>query len=229
MTLSEISDRIGLAKTTCLRLLQSLEAAGYIVRVSDRDHRYCLSLKLLDLARNVDSTLNIRTIAHQKLHDLVAQTGETVSLNMRDGFERICIDVALPDVPLMRVVKTGERVPLPLGAIGRVLVAYCDDTDIEKFLAKGKQKQNVDRTKFIRKLRDIRKHGYDIAFGERIPGTTAIAAPIFDGSGAVEFCLCVLGPSVRMDDEKNAIIEKLTTETRKISLQLGYAPKPKAT
>ncbi|MGE4218738.1 MAG: IclR family transcriptional regulator [Alphaproteobacteria bacterium] len=220
MTVAEISEQIGLSRTTSLRLVQSLESAGYLVRLADQ--RYCLSLKLLDLARNVDSTLDIRAIVQPRLQELVYLTGETVALNMRHGLERICIDVAIPNTHLVRVVATGERVPLPIGAIGRVLSAYLDPTELERVIAGGHAGPRFDHTRFLESLATIRMRGYDIAWGERIAGTTAIAAPLFDSQGRVGHCLCVLGPSVRMDGREDAIIQQLVSEARTISRQLGY-------
>jgi IclR family KDG regulon transcriptional repressor len=225
MTLSEISDRVGLARTTCLRLLQSLEGAGYLVRVSDQDLRYCLSLKVLNFARYVDRTLDIRAIAHQWVLDLAQRTGVTVALNMRDGAERVCIDVVLPNAQLMRFVNVGDRLPLPVGAIGRVLTAYCDDDELDRILERNRGDLNIDRIGLRKRLKEIRERGYELAFGERIAGTTAAAAPIFDVDGKVSHCLCVLGPSVGMDDRKDAIVEELLIAVRKISLQMGYVPR----
>jgi IclR family transcriptional regulator, KDG regulon repressor len=222
MTLSEISDRVGLARTTCLRLLQSLEAGGYLVRVSDQDLRYCLSLKVLNFARYVDRTLDVRMIAHQWVVDLAHKTGATVALNMRDGAERVCVDVVLPNAQLMRIVNVGDRLPLPIGAIGRVLTAYCDDNELDRVLERGRADLNIDRIGLRKRLKEIRERGYDIAFGERIAGTTAVAAPIFDDEGKVLHCLSVIGLSIGMDDRKDAIIEELLIAVRKISLQMGY-------
>lgn len=90
MTRSEIGSRVGLARTTCLRLLQSVEAGGYLMRVSDHDLWYGLSLKMLnlDLVRHVDVMLDIPTIVYQLLPELEDQTGATVTLNIRNGSER---------------------------------------------------------------------------------------------------------------------------------------------
>lgn len=229
MTLSEISERVGLARTTCLRLLQSLETGGYVVRVSDHDLRYCLSLKILNFARYVDRTLDIRTVASHWISDLVHQTGATVSLNMRDNAERVCIDVSLPNnAQLMRIVNVGDRLPLPIGAIGRVLSAYCDEEELNRILERNGSILNIDRFDLRSRLKGIRERGFEIAFGERIAGTTAIAAPIFDADRKVSYCLCVLGPSVRIDDRKDAIIAELLTAVRHISLQLGYKPAEEA-
>lgn len=223
MTLAEISEKVHLARTTCLRLLQSLEEAGYIVRVSDVDQRYCLSLKILGLSQFVDRTLDIRTIARHRLVNLVSHTGETVALSMRDGFDRICIDVALPNVQLIRVVKMGERVALPIGATGRVLTAFAEEAFTDQILDRT-ENVGIERIKFNKRIEEIRQNGYEIAYGERIEGTTAIAAPIFDSTGYGNYCICVLGPSFRLNSQIDGVLNELTDAARSISMQNGYSP-----
>ena len=61
LTLQEIADRIDLPKSTAFRIVQSLEQAGYLVRLEDQ--KYCLSFRFTRLAGSVKSTLGIREIA----------------------------------------------------------------------------------------------------------------------------------------------------------------------
>ena len=58
LTLQEIADRIDLPKSTTFRIVQSLEKAGYLVRLEDQ--QYCLSFRFTRLAGLVRSTLGIR-------------------------------------------------------------------------------------------------------------------------------------------------------------------------
>jgi hypothetical protein len=60
LTLQELADHIGLAKSTTFRIVQSLQRAGYLVRLQDQ--KYCLSFRLTRLAGLVNSTLSIREI-----------------------------------------------------------------------------------------------------------------------------------------------------------------------
>src|SRR6059058_6179934 len=77
LSLQEISDRIGLPKSTTFRIIQSLEGAGYLVRLEDQ--KYCLSFRFTRLAGFVKSTLGIREIARPLLVDLAQTTQETIS------------------------------------------------------------------------------------------------------------------------------------------------------
>ena len=58
LSLHEISERIELPKSTAFRIIQSLQKAGYLVRLEDQ--QYCLSFRFTRLAGLVGSTLGIR-------------------------------------------------------------------------------------------------------------------------------------------------------------------------
>ena len=90
LSLLEIALRIELPKSTTFRLVQSLEAAGYLVRLEDQ--RYCLSFRITRLAGVVRSTMGIRDIARPIMRALAERTGETVSLYAIDDDMRVCID-----------------------------------------------------------------------------------------------------------------------------------------
>ena len=76
LTLQEIADSISLAKSTTFRIVQSLEEAGYLIRLDDQ--KYCLSFRFTRLAGMVMSTLSIRQVARPLMQALA---NEGVSYN----------------------------------------------------------------------------------------------------------------------------------------------------
>ena len=107
LTLQELADRIGLAKSTTFRIVQSLQRAGYLVRLQDQ--KYCLSFRLIRLAGLVNSTLSIREIARPITTQLADATKETVSIQTVSGRNRVCIDaVATSMSPLRNVTQPGQ-------------------------------------------------------------------------------------------------------------------------
>src|SRR6185295_16300129 len=115
LTLQEISDRIELPKSTSFRIVQSLEKAGYLVRLEDQ--RYCLSFRFTRLAGLVRNTLDIRAIARAAMMELAERTKETVAIHMAVGRSRVCIDsVATAPSQLRSVMQPGEQIPLQLGS-----------------------------------------------------------------------------------------------------------------
>lgn len=123
LALQDIADRIELPKSTTFRIVQSLEQAGYLVRLEDQ--QYCLSFRFTRLAGLVKSTLGIREIARPVLLDLADKTKETVSIHTVSDRNRVCIDsVSTGSSPLRAVVQAGEQIPLLVGSASKVLVAF---------------------------------------------------------------------------------------------------------
>src|SRR5215204_94243 len=123
LTLQEIADRIELPKSTAFRIVQSLEKAGYLVRLEDQ--KYCLSFRFTRLAGLVKSTLGIREIARPIMTELAEKTKETVSIHTVSGRNRVCIDaLATSPSQLRSVVQPGQQVPLASGSGSKVLMAF---------------------------------------------------------------------------------------------------------
>ena len=133
LTLQEIANRIGLPKSTAFRLVQSLDKAGYLVRMENQE--YCLSFRFTRLAGLVKSTLNIRQIARPVMLELAKQTKETITINTVMGRDRVCIDVIDTSSPLRSVTQPGEHVRLLNGSSARVLMAYMAKKDLSPVLA----------------------------------------------------------------------------------------------
>src|SRR3954462_3385536 len=115
LTLQEISDHIGLPKSTAFRIVQSLEEAGYLVRLEDQ--KYCLSFRFTRLAGLVKSTLSIREIARPIMTELADSTKETAPIHTVSGRTRVCVDaIATSPSPLRSVVTPGEQVTLVSGS-----------------------------------------------------------------------------------------------------------------
>src|SRR5262245_39384721 len=103
LSLHEIAGRVRIPKATAFRLVNTLESAGYLVRLPNQ--QYCLSLKLVRLAGLVQSTLSIRNIVSPIMTEVNRQTGETVTFNSRSRFEPIVVEVVDTPAPLMTIVR----------------------------------------------------------------------------------------------------------------------------
>jgi DNA-binding IclR family transcriptional regulator len=220
LTLQEISDSIRLPKSTTFRVVQSLEEAGYLIRLEDQ--KYCLSLRFTRLAGMVMSTLSIRHVARPMMVELARRTNETIALNMASGRDRICIDSIDTPAPLMSMARPGQSLPLDhKGATEKTLMAHLPQKELEKLvgqLAKGNARR---RAEMLAELARVRKDGYCITHGERVLGLSAIAAPIRDSSDAASYCVSLTAPTVRMKPNINELLKLLLGTTSDISRRLG--------
>lgn len=219
LSLQELADRIELPKSTAFRIVQSLEKAGYLVRLDDR--QYCLSFRFLRLAGLVKSTLGIREIARPVMAELSEKTKEATSIHTVIGKNRVCIESVAAASTLRSVIQPGEQVPLMAGSASKVLLAFMPKKDLMAFvpsIAKGTKRTQAA---VLDDLESVRQHGYAVSHGERLLGVSAISAPIKDVNEEVKYCLSLGGPSIRVQAHEKTFIKLVTEAAAEISLQFG--------
>lgn len=220
LTLQELADRIGLAKSTTFRIVQSLQNAGYLVRLQDQ--KYCLSFRITRLAGLVNSTLGIREIARPITTKLADQTKETVSIQTVSGRNRVCIDAVATSVsPLRNVTQPGEHIPLIAGASSKTLAAFMPKKALAPIVAQIARATRKGQAEVMDELQSIRKRGYAVSHGERILGVSAVCAPIRGVDNQVNYCLSVAGPTVRVKANEKEIVKLVVNAAAEISLQYG--------
>lgn len=197
--LSDIAKRIGLHKSTVHRLLASLEGKGFVRRHPTTD-KYRLGWSVLELVSNIKQSDDLSTIVRPAMTRLRDQLGETTSLYVRAGVDRIRIQAVESTQPVRRVANIGKRLPLYVGASGKVLLAYADEP-IEELLEDPSWPKDLNRTEFLQAIQAVRDQGYAVSIEEREAGAAAVAAPIFSRSQQIVAALSVSGPVDRFTPE----------------------------
>lgn len=175
LALADIARRTGFYKSTILRLIASLERAGFVQRRDDG--RYAVGAAPLKLAERYQRGFRLADHILPVLRRLAAATGETASFYVRDGNGRVCLHRVEGDHPVRAVVREGDRLPLGRGAAGRVLPAFSG--------AAGTAHDSV------------RAQGYAVSMGEVTPDVASIAAPVFDAAGKLAGAVNLSGPAHR--------------------------------
>ncbi|WP_202081328.1 IclR family transcriptional regulator [Caldalkalibacillus salinus] len=210
LTLTEISKRVSLNKSTVYRLLASLERKGFLIRNGEND-RYRLGFRLWELSAHlhrVDDPGELLLPEMERLRDLLE---ETVSLYVRDGKERVRIQAVESMQPIRRVAPIGVRLPLSVGASSKILVAYADPDTQQMILNDEEWPRSIDKERYMLQLLNIQQLGYATSVEEREAGTSAIAAPIKNGSGNLVAALAVSGPASRLTLDKMKEVAPIVT------------------
>ncbi len=201
LTLTEITSQVGLNKSTVHRLLASLEGKGFLLRDQTTD-KYRLGFRLWELTANLireDDPALLFLPEMEKLRDLL---GETISLYVRDGRERIRIQAVESQHTIRRVAPLGVRLPLAVGASSKVLVAFAEPAVKDMILQDPAWPEAIDKEQYIQQLGHIEQVGYAMSVEEREQGTSAVAAPVFNRAGDVIAALSVSGPAERLTTNK---------------------------
>src|SRR5437764_4453692 len=105
LTVSEIGDKLGLARSSAHGLVRTLNSRGYLME--DGGRRYHLGARLIQLGLNVADRLELRTAARGLLERLVAATHDTALLVVPEAGELLYVDKVLGDA---RDVRTDPLV-----------------------------------------------------------------------------------------------------------------------
>lgn len=176
MTLAELAVGTGFYKSTILRLLGSLMATGYVMRLPDGSYDLGPTAFRLGVAFTRKNALGHHVLP--ALQELVDRGTESASFHVRqDDDNRICLFRVNSRHATLDRVEAGHSYALLRGAAGRIILAYSGSTG-ERYDA-------------------IRAHGFDVSLGERDPSCAAVAAPVFGPRGMLVGVISLSGPRER--------------------------------
>lgn len=198
--LTEISSKIGLHKSTVHRLLSTLEEKGFVIR-NPATEKYRLGIRIWELAAHMSQSDDPAVLLLPAMEQLRDNLGETVSLYLRDGSERIRVQAVQSNQAIQRVAPVGARLPLSVGASSKVLVAFAPIEEQEQLIKEFDPQIPFDKETYLVQLQEIRALGFATSYEEREPGAAAVSAPIFDRKGNVAAALSVSGPVSRLSQE----------------------------
>jgi DNA-binding IclR family transcriptional regulator len=140
------------------------------------------------------------------MQNLWRSTEETVTLNIRMGLHRVCIEELRSPQRLLYTAGVGSKLPLHVGASGKVILAFAVPKERAKLLdaltfAQLTSETITDRERLEEELDRVRERGWAVSLGERLPGATGISVPVRDPSGLV-MSLSLLGPRERLGEER---------------------------
>jgi len=223
----EVSRRASLSPSAAGRLMQSLASLGLLHQNPDT-RAYSLGARSLTWAGVYTATLDVRRLALPFIHELHRTTNETISLYIREGAERVCVERLESDQNVRIVARLGRRLPLHAGSAGKLLLAFLPLAEQEHIitnlpLTAFTPSTFTDPTVLRRELAHIRTCGYAVSRGEWLADAAGVAAPIFDQAGAPAAALTISGPIQRFNDAAISVHSaRLLRVILSISRLLGF-------
>lgn len=228
LTVTEISQRLGLRKSTAHRLLTLLARQDMIAR-DVGSLRYRLGSKVLYLGNICAKQYRLRDFAMPIMRQVWEKCGETVTLTIRVGDHRMYLE-QIESLQEMRVsVEIGKVLPIYCGASGKILLAFMDSDEADQVLARLTLAPLTpgtitDLAQLREDLRRTRAQGYAISCGERVDGVNALSTPLLSSQGRVTAALGISGPASRFVLERVLERAPLLVETaREASDTFGWA------
>jgi DNA-binding IclR family transcriptional regulator len=203
-TATELAALAGLPFSTTHRLLRSLAQQGFVA-FDGGTKRYTLGIRMFQLGQRVANANGVAGSSLPVLRALTDQTKEASILGILDGVS--VLTVSKVDGPqAFRVTSDpGTHSPLHATALGKVLVAYADDSaDLVATLDlyARTDKTITDRSDFAADIRAVRDRGYATMREENEIGMQALATPVLSADGRVVGAVAIAAPVFRLPFER---------------------------
>ncbi len=227
LTLAEISQSLGLHKSTAHRLVMVLERHR-LVEKNSQSGRYRLGLKLFELGTRAVSQLDLRERARPFLERLSLDTGETVHLCVYDAGEVVYLDKVEPARSVRLASSVGRRSPAHCTAVGKAIIAHLPEAEMEAAVQRHGLRQLTRKTigtlaELKTELARVRTQGFAVDDEENEEGVRCVGSVVRGFGGALIAAISVSGPSFRVSTEKVSIIARSVVATAAaLSHELGY-------
>ena len=204
LTLTEISRKVGIPKSTTHRLLDALNSQGF-VHYDQLNRTFQLGFQLIRWGTDAQAAVDVRNIALPYLQELTDVTEETSVISMR----------------------VGQPLSLHAGSTSKVLWAFLPQAQIDEILQQLTLIPLMDHTitdveEMRAELQQIRERGYARSFEETDKDAMGISAPVYDHHMQVVAGVGVIAPITRVSEEIEArMVEKVMHTARNISKQMG--------
>jgi DNA-binding IclR family transcriptional regulator len=188
----------GLAKTTVIRIVQTLEQSGLLWATSAG---YMAGPGLWRWAHLARRSWELPPETQRMMRELAAGERETVNVYVARDIVRVCIAQQESPQPLRHVVHVGDELPLWAGASAKVLLRNASPALLDRVARSSPYGEG-----HVRRMREwideAAQRGYAVSHGEREAGLSAVAVPILGRSGSVVAALTLSGPTVRFTDDR---------------------------
>jgi len=222
---TEMAEQLGVPPASAYRIVRVLERFGYLDRQRPGGSLR-LGLPLLRLGSIVLARLDIREVARPIMRQLSADLGETALLMVPFSHAAVCIENVEGTYPIRpRSISIGEQMPYNAGAVPLAIFAFLPHEDQEEVLRSPLPKIAPGTLSEAAQLRErckrIRATGISYSQGEVVPGTAAIASPVFaSGDGDVAASIGLTGLTERIVGFDDAI----RSAARELTGRLGGDP-----
>jgi DNA-binding IclR family transcriptional regulator len=225
LTLSELSRRLRIPKSTAHYLIHTLATRGYIQHTSDSRH-YSLGLRLSDIADSSRARSHLSSVVMPYLREAAQRLNLTAIATVLLGAEGVIIaKIGSPNDP-GGGAWVGRHIDLHCTAQGKALIAQLPESRLLELFRGRDLAQFTSRTissfsALKMHLAAVREQGFAVNNEEQVLGVRAVAAPVSDACGTVVAAVTVRGsvhdiPSYRIDQLGAEMIRIADDVTREI-------------
>jgi IclR family KDG regulon transcriptional repressor len=224
--ISEIGRARSLSKSNTFRLVLTLQHWGFLEKTPDS--RYRLGTRFVYFGTLVLQRQDLIPIARphlQKLRDLYNETTHMAILTAEEEVVFLVKESATGTIQMISTI--GARMPAYATANGKVLLAFSPTERVERYLrthtfTRFTRKTIGTREELLARLDQVSANGYGEDDEESEIGLTCYAAPVRAMDGTVVASVSISGPTFRMVQNRERLIDSIRKTAADISRDLGW-------
>lgn len=177
---TSLARALGLNTSTCFNILRTL-AQGELVRFDAERKTYALDLGLVDLARAAFGRGGDLAQVQPMLRQLALRHGLTATLWQPVGLDRMVLSMVAEGDGVVRIrMSVGQRLPVLIGAMGRVAAAFggMGEDELRRHFEALRWQRPFPFAAFLEQVGETRRRGWALDEGDYLIGVTSLSAPI---------------------------------------------------
>lgn len=223
---SELARLLDVRKPLVFRHLRTLRELGYVAQ-DPTTEKYSLTPRLFHIGHAIADRIDFLSAARRVMPELAAAARLSVSVSRIEEQGVRVLDILEFRSTIEISTPPGSLFDFFTSAQGKVAMAFLPDllaTQIGSsatiHTAEGR---DIDAAALREELAQVRTQGWAMSAQEVLTGVNALAAPIFDGTGALTGTLAIIGSTQDLpSDPPPTLIEALVSASQKLSEQLGH-------
>lgn len=223
VSVTSVSNLLGLPKSSASRLLKSMLDQGLVSRM-ENSPRYKVGNLLFEISRLYRLNSSLIDVADAALKEICAATGHTGYISVLEGADVLVIRMHQGTHALRVFTPLGQRAPAFAAANGRTLLARLSEEKVRALHADGltpvspNSPRSVDD--LVRALEHVRRCGWAEANDEAVSGVGSISASVADPEAGESLGMCISFPASNIAKaEQKRIVSLLTAAAHRIALR----------
>jgi DNA-binding IclR family transcriptional regulator len=224
---TDLAERLGLAKATVYGLLRALEQDELVERDPETG-KYRLGPALLQLGNAFLDGHELRARSLLWADSLATRTNEAVRVGVPNGATMLVVHHVFRPDNSVQILEVGAAIPWHACALGKASAAHADAAELDRLLAEPLPRLTgrtlVEEAELRDALEAVRRSGFAIEDQEAVLGEAEVAAAVLDHHGRAVGAIGVVGPVERLLPDGTAggeIVAAVKDVARGLSRDVG--------
>jgi len=223
---TEIAERVGLAKPTVFGLLRTLVKHDLVAQ-DPFSGKYSLGPGVLQLGNAYLDGSELRARSLLWAESLAQRANEAVWVATLSGTRVIVLHHVFRPDNTVQILEVGAAIPWHACALGHAIVAHLPVEEFAHVIAAERAaltgRTRTTRAALGQALAQVRRRGYALENQEATVGDAGIAAPIVSREGTVAGAIGLVGPVERLlaTGARDELVRAVVESARSVSRDLG--------